>query len=226
MIAPKHVAFIMHGNGRWATAQGKPRSAGHKAGYERIPDVLKTCHQLGVEIVSGYAWSTENWGRPKKEGEFILKAIEKHLPRFVQELHQRNVKFIHSGFSENLTPKACQRLEEAVALTRNNDAGTFNLAYNYGGRAEIIHAAKQLLKEKHANENINLQDVATNLFASELPEVDLVIRTGGDMRLSNFMLWQSAYAAVYFVEHYWPDITQEDIEAGVRYYNDVIVTKA
>jgi undecaprenyl diphosphate synthase len=139
MLIPKHIAFIMDGNGRWATERGWPRSAGHKAGYEHIPNVLEICRELGVEVVSGYAWSTENWGRPKQESAFILRALEKHLPRFVDELHSRKVRFIHSGFTASLTPKARKRLEEARVLTAENRGGVFNLAYNYGGRAEIIH---------------------------------------------------------------------------------------
>lgn len=222
MLTPKHIAFIMDGNGRWATERGWPRSAGHKAGYEHIPDVLEICHELGVEVVSGYAWSTENWGRPKQESAFILRALEKHLPRFVNELHHRNVRFIHSGFTAHLPPKARQRLEEAVVLTAQNTEGVFNLAYNYGGRAEIIHAIKQLMREVGGRDAVTAEDIETRLFTVGLPEVDLVIRTGGDMRLSNFMLWQSAYAVLYIAKNYWPAITQGDIESGIEYYNKVM----
>ena len=223
MLTPKHIAFIMDGNGRWATERNLPRSAGHKAGYEHIPDVLKICHDLGVEVISGYAWSTENWGRPKKEGKFILRAIEKHLPRFVNELHSRNVRFIHSGFVDNITPKARKRLDDAVALTYKNTNGTFNLAYNYGGRAEIIHAVRQLLAEDRLNANLTVNHIESHLFTAGLPDVDLVIRTGGDMRLSNFLLWQTAYATIFVVKNYWPSITRDDIESGIRYYNKVMV---
>jgi undecaprenyl diphosphate synthase len=223
MLIPKHVAFIMDGNGRWATERGLPRSAGHKAGYEHIPDVLKICYELGVEVVSGYAWSTENWGRPKPEGQFILKALEKHLPRFVDELHKRNVRFVHSGFTHNLTKKACKRLDDAVILTQKNTAGTFNLAYNYGGRAEIIHAVRQLMQEGGTIDDLRSADIESRLFTSGLPDVDLVLRSGGDMRLSNFLLWQSAYAAIFIAKNYWPALTRKDIEAGIGYYNQVMV---
>lgn len=226
MLTPKHIAFIMDGNGRWATERGYPRSAGHKAGYEHIPDVLKICHDLGVEVVSGYAWSTENWGRPKQESAFILRALEKHLPRFVQELHGRNIRFIHSGSTEHLTSKARKRLDDAAALTSENTGGVFNLAYNYGGRAEIIRAVKQLMAEVKAKDTLAVDDIESHLFTAGLPEVDLVIRTGGDMRLSNFMLWQSAYAVLYVAKNYWPAITQSDIESGIRYYSEVMAVAA
>lgn len=222
MLIPKHTAFIMDGNGRWATERGLPRSAGHKAGYEHIPDVLKTCHELGIEIVSAYAWSTENWGRPKQESAFILRAVEKHLPRFVEELHRRQVRFVHSGFGHDLTAKARRRLEEAVTLTAANTGGIFNLAYNYGGRAEIVHAIRQLLREASPGDGLAAKDIEAHLFTAGLPDVDLVIRTGGDKRLSNFLLWQSAYATVYVVDRYWPALAVEDIEAGIQYYNQVL----
>lgn len=222
MIPPKHIAFIMDGNGRWATNQGLPRSAGHKAGYEHIPDVLKMCQELGVNIISCYAWSTENWGRPKPETTFLLRALENHLPRFVKELHDRDIRFVHSGFRDDLTAKAQKRLNDAVALTRHNQSGIFNFAYNYGGRAEILNAARQLLAEGAPNDEALEQQLEAHLWTAGLPDVDLVIRTGGDLRLSNFMLWQSAYACLHVVQNYWPAITKEDIEVGIRYFNQVM----
>jgi undecaprenyl diphosphate synthase len=215
----------MDGNGRWATERGMPRSAGHKAGYEHIPDVLKICQELGVEVVSGYAWSTENWGRPRQESKYILQALEKHLPRFVNELHARKVRFVHSGFHDGLTAKAQQRLHDAVTLTRHNSGGVFNLAYNYGGRAEIIHAARLLLEAGESGGELSAKELESHLWTAGLPDVDLVIRTGGERRLSNFLLWQSAYAAIFVVKNYWPALTREDIEAGIHYYHNVM-TKA
>lgn len=219
MVIPKHIAFIMDGNGRWATEKGLPRSAGHKVGYEHIPDVLKICQKLGVEVISCYAWSTENWGRPKKETAFLLSALENHLPRFIKKLHGRDIRFIHSGFQDNLTAKAQQRLNDAVTLTGNNQSSIFNFAYNYGGRAEIIHAVRQLLAEGASGKELLEKDIASRLWTADLPDVDLVIRMGGDLRLSNFMLWQTAYACLHIVKSYWPAITQQDIEAGIQYFN-------
>jgi undecaprenyl diphosphate synthase len=219
LCIPTHIAFIMDGNGRWATSRGMPRSAGHKAGYEHIREVLEICYELGVEVVSCYAWSTENWGRPPAESGFIIRALEKHLLRFVEELHQRNVRFVHSGTCERLPPRAVARLQDAVALTRENDGGVFNLAFNYGGRAELVEAARRLLAEGLQSHELCEQVLERHLWTAGLPDVDLVIRSGGDRRISNFLLWQSAYAAVYIADNYWPDLSRDDIMAGIGHMN-------
>lgn len=223
MKVPAHIAFIMDGNGRWAQAQGKSRSAGHKAGYEHIPKVLEICQEMGVSYVSGYAWSTENWGRPSAEVQFIMQALEKHLPRFIAELHKRGVRFVHSGRRQDLSEKALTVLDEAVTLTRNNGLPVFNLAFNYGGRDEIIQATRNILQDGLAAEQINQRTFAARLYTIEMPDVDLIIRSGGDKRLSNFLLWQSAYACLFVVEHYWPAVTLEDIENAIAYYNRVML---
>jgi len=222
MIIPKHVAFIMDGNGRWAQRRGLPRSAGHKAGFEHIPDVLETCHDLGVQIVSAFAWSTENWGRPKPEVDFIVRSLETHLLRFVKELHAKGVCFVHSGSRDNLTAKALRVIDEAVELTRNNGPRVFNLAFNYGGRAELARVASDLAAEQAQPEAISEAAINDRLWTARLPDVDLVIRTGGDRRLSNFMLWQSAYACIHVADAYWPDTSRGDIEEGIRYYSQVV----
>jgi undecaprenyl diphosphate synthase len=218
MRLPQHLAFIMDGNGRWAQERGLPRSAGHKAGYEHISRVLEMCNDLGVRIVSGYAWSTENWGRPKPEVEFIMNALEKHLPRFIAELHDRNVRFMHCGTSDNLSPAALKVLKEGEALTHQNSSGVFNLVFNYGGRAEIVHAARQLVKNRVRPENICEKTVGETLWTAGLPDVDLVFRTGGDWRMSNFLLWQSAYACIYIADVYWPALSRDEIEKGILVY--------
>ncbi len=219
MLVPKHIGFIMDGNGRWATQRGLPRSTGHKAGFEKIPDVLKTCRELGIHVVSGYAWSTENWTRPKPEVDYIMRSLEKHLPRFVGELHERNVRFLHSGERENLSAKALEIIDNAVALTQDNGPWVFNFLFNYGGRAELVHAAKQVIDEGHTPDAISEPLLEKHLWSEDLPNVDLMIRTGGDRRISNFMLWQLAYASLYFVDNYWPAITPEDIKKGIEYFN-------
>jgi undecaprenyl diphosphate synthase len=222
MIIPKHIAFIMDGNGRWAQRRGLPRSAGHRAGFEHISDVLRICHDLGVQIVSAYAWSTENWGRPKAEVDFIVHSLETHLSRFVKELHTRGVRFVHGGSRDNLTEKALRVIDEAVELTRNNGPRVFNLAFNYGGRAELVRVASELAAEQVQPEAISEAVINARLWTAGLPDVDLVIRTGGDRRLSNFMLWQSAYACIYIADVCWPDIRRDDIEEGLKYYHQVV----
>ena len=218
MKIPRHLAFIMDGNGRWAQERGLPRSAGHKAGYEHISKVLEMCNDLGVQIVSGYAWSTENWGRPKPEVEFIMNALEKHLPRFIAELHDRNVRFMHCGISDNLSPEALKVLKEGEALTHQNSSGVFNLVFNYGGRAEIVRAARQMVKDHVRPEKICEKTVGDYLWTAGLPDVDLVFRTGGDRRMSNFLLWQSAYACIYIADVYWPALSRGEIEKGILVY--------
>lgn len=222
MIVPRHVAFIMDGNGRWARQQGLPRSAGHKAGYERIPDVLETCRDFGIEVVSGFAWSTENWDRPRPEVDYVMQLLEENLSRFVEELHRRNIRFVHSGMRARLTATAREALDRALALTSQNDGGVFNLAFNYGGRAEIVHAARRLVARDVSTDEVSEGVVREQLWTAGLPDVDLVIRTGGDHRLSNFLLWQSAYALVYVSDVYWPAIGREDIGAGIRHYDQVL----
>jgi undecaprenyl diphosphate synthase len=222
VASPNHIAFIMDGNGRWARQRGMPRSAGHKAGFEHIPDVLEACHDLGVRVVSAYAWSTENWGRAKAEVDYIVHSLERHLLRFVRELHKRGVRFVHSGSRDNLTGRSLQVLDEAVEMTAHDGPEIFNLAFNYGGRAEIAHVASELVAAGMPPEAVSEAAVNDRLWTAGLPDVDLVFRTGGDRRVSNFMLWQSAYACIYVADAYWPDVSREDIEAGIRHYNQVM----
>jgi undecaprenyl diphosphate synthase len=223
MMIPKHIGLIMDGNGRWAQQRGLTRSAGHKAGLEHIPEVLEICHSFGIQIVSAYAWSTENWVRPRVEVEYIMQALEEQLPRFAQELHQRGVRFIHSGRRDDLTAKALRVLDEATTLTQNNGPEIFNFVFNHGGRAELVNVVRQLLAEGKQSEIISEALIDDYLWTAGLPDLDLIIRTSGEQRLSNFLLWQSAYACVYVTKAYWPDVNRNDIEAGVKYYNQVMV---
>jgi undecaprenyl diphosphate synthase len=223
MIAPKHIAFIMDGNGRWAQQRGLPRSAGHKAGFEHIPDVLEMCHTFGVQVVSAYAWSTENWGRSKAEVNYILRSLERHLMRFVKELHARNVRFVHSGSRDRLSPKTLAVLDKAIELTHDDGPEVFNLAFNYSGRADLTHVAREMVTKGFQPKDISENTINDHLWTKGLPDVNLVFRTGGDQRISNFMLWQSAYACIYVVDAYWPDVSQDDIKSGIKYYNQVMV---
>jgi undecaprenyl diphosphate synthase len=223
MRIPRHVAFIMDGNGRWAQQRGQPRSAGHKAGYERIRDVLETCADLGVEVVSCFAWSTENWGRPRAEVEFILRAVEEQLPRFAAELKSRGVRFVHSGSPHGLPEGTRQALEQAMEVTRSGGPRVFNLVFNYGGRAEIAHVARSMLRSGIGGRDVTEQRVEACLWTKGLPDVDLVVRTGGEARLSNFLLWQSAHAVLCVVDACWPAITRQDIERAVADYDRISV---
>jgi undecaprenyl diphosphate synthase len=221
MVVPEHIALVMDGNGRWAQQRGLPRSAGHKAGFEHIPDVLEICYTLGVKVVSGYLWSTENWNRDQAEVDFVMRSLEQHLLRFVDELHQRNVRFIHSGRREQLSLAALASIDAAVALTRNNRAFVFNFAFNYGGRAELVEAARKLLQKGRGSEDISEMAFDAELWTAGLPDVNLIIRTGGDQRLSNFLLWQGARACFYVVDDYWPSVTKTHIVDSIKYYNQI-----
>ncbi len=214
---PHHIAFIMDGNGRWATRQGLSRSAGHKAGFEHIPDVLDACYQLGIPVVSAYAWSTENWDRPEPEVQFIVEALENELPRFVNELDKRGARFWCSGNLDAISPRARQVISAGIDQTRANGPCIFNLAFNYGGRAEITHVAQVLAAQAVQTSPVDTEAIRRHLWTGDLPDVDLVFRTGGDRRLSNFLLWQSAYANVYVTDTFWPDLTINEIRAGLNY---------
>ena len=220
MIIPKHIAFIMDGNGRWAQARGLPRSAGHKAGLDRIRTVLGECYDKGVEIVSVFAWSTENWSRPYREVRYIMRALENQLPRLVKALHEENVRFIHIGSLERLSTRAQQVIKWANDLTRNNVPFTFNLAFNYGGRDEILHALQKVIAQKVPADRINEAMVGKYLFTSDLPDVDLLVRSGGEKRISNFMLWQIATAYIYFADTFWPDMGRREIHDALKSYNE------
>ena len=210
---PRHVAIIMDGNGRWAKGKGLVRTAGHKAGVKTLKNILKTASKIGIEVLTVYAFSTENWKRPKQEVDFLMRLFSEYLDKEVSELHAENVKvrFIgrHEGFSSMLQDK----MSKAEKLTENNSGIIFNVAANYGGQDEILRAMKNI-GEKIAAGVLTVADIDEDLLESELdtagnPPVDLVIRTSGDMRLSNFLLWQSAYAEFWFTDINWPDFSPE-----------------
>lgn len=219
MNIPNHIGFIMDGNRRWAHKRGLTKSDGHKKGFEQISDVLETCNDLGIPIVSVYCWSTENWSRPAEEVNYIMSALEEHLPRFANELNERGFRFVHSGRRERIPAKTMQVIDQAVALTKDNGPSVLNLLFNYGGRAELVDSVKKIIKENVSLDQISETTISKNLWACELPDVDLVIRTGGDKRLSNFMLWQTSKACIYVTDTFWPDISRKDITSGIRSFN-------
>jgi undecaprenyl diphosphate synthase len=219
MRIPQHVGFIMDGNGRWAQQRGLPRSAGHRAGLQHIRDVLAICHELGITTVSGYLWSTENWSRPAAEVHHIRSLLRSFGRRFAQELHTKNVRIVSSGSHQNLRPAEIAILNNAVDLTRANGPMTFHVVFNHGGRAELVEVVKQLIQRGLPAEEITEASIQSALNVPDLPNIDLVIRAGGDQRLSNFLLWQCADARFYAAAHYWPALDRADIEAALAYYN-------
>ena len=208
---PRHVAVIMDGNGRWAQGKGLIRTAGHKAGVKTLKDVLKTAIDLRIEALTVYAFSTENWKRPRPEVEFLMKLFSEYLLKELEEMNDYNVRIRFIGRMEGMPEGLQRQMREAEALMKDNTGIRFNVAANYGGQDELIRAAQSLARKaaegKLIPEDIDAEAVEQELDTAGDPPVDLVIRTSGDQRLSNFLLWQSAYAEFYFTDVNWPDFT-------------------
>ena len=215
---PRHIAIIMDGNGRWAEAHGKRHVEGHEAGARSVRAVIEACRELGVEALSLYAFSTENWRRSKTEVNALFRLLSKYIHKEIQELHANNIRVRFMGRWEGLPRRAVQDLQFCLDLTRANTALTVNVAINYGGRAEIVDAAKSLLAKGVSPEQLDEDLFARHLYLPEHTEVDLLIRTSHELRVSNFMLWQVSYAEMIFPETLWPDFGKEALaEAIVEY---------
>jgi len=210
---PQHVAIIMDGNGRWAQKQGLLRTAGHTAGVKSLKRIVRTANDMGIVALTVYAFSTENWKRPPAEVNFLMKLFAEYLAKELREMHEENVRLNFIGRLSELNPALQKQMQDAVRLTENNTGLKFNIAANYGGRDELVRAFQKLAAEVQtgnlAPDTITEEDVDAALDTSELPPVDLLIRPGGDLRLSNFLLWQTAYAEFWFTETNWPDFTPE-----------------
>lgn len=209
---PVHVAIIMDGNGRWAQKRGLPRLAGHRMGVNCIHGVLETLGRKGVKYVTLYAFSTENWNRPAEEVEGILKIMHDALWNQTQSLHENNVQILHIGKADRLSPELEQAVNHAQELTCGNTGVTLNFAFDYGGRDEILEAVKQVIRDQVPAEDINEALFSKYLFTAHCPDPDLIIRTGGELRISNFLLWQSAYSEYYHTPTLWPDLDSAELE--------------
>ena len=212
---PRHIGFIMDGNGRWAKLRGKSRSYGHKKGADVIEEVVSACFGDGVEAVSLYAFSTENWSRPKEEIDTIFDLLEKFLRRYENKLVNERIRLIISGDLSEISEKLRNRSISVMKNTERFVGKTLNIAINYGGRAEIVRAAK-LLSE--TGEPITEENLAGRLYTTGLPDIDLVVRTSGESRLSNFFLWQCAYAELYFTDVLWPDFKTEELKKALDWF--------
>ena len=209
---PAHVAFIMDGNGRWATQRGLQRLEGHRVGVDRIHKVLETLSNEGVRYVTLYAFSTENWNRPADEVQGLLEILYDALQNQTRELHDNDVRIVHIGKTDGLSPELREAVADAQELTRENSGITLNVAFNYGGRDEILEAVKQVVRDGVAADDIDEALFGRYLFTGETPDPDLIIRTGGEMRISNFLLWQSAYSEYYHTPTLWPDLDSAELE--------------
>ncbi|MCM3745976.1 isoprenyl transferase [Paenibacillus pasadenensis] len=219
---PQHVAIIMDGNGRWAQNRGLPRIAGHHSGMKAVKRVTKAADRIGVKYLTLYAFSTENWKRPKPEVDFLMRLPQEFLALELDELIENNVQVRMMGYRENLPSYTIDALEEAIHKTKNNTGLVLNFALNYGSRAEMADAVRSIAKEA-ADGRLNPDDIDEQLFSSrllssELPDPDLLIRTSGELRLSNFMLWQLAYSELWFTDVYWPAFTEELFQEAIMEY--------
>ncbi|HMS00364.1 MAG TPA: polyprenyl diphosphate synthase [Anaerolineales bacterium] len=207
---PRHVAMIMDGNGRWALSRGLPRLAGHKAGTENLRRVIRSSVEFGVKYLTIYAFSTENWGRPPEEVKGLMFILEDVIDRELAELSKEGVQLRHIGRLERLSPNLQEKVLDAIDATKNNDRLVLNVAFNYGGRDEIINAIQHIMKDGVPPENVTDELVSRYLYTAGTPDPDLIIRTSGELRVSNFLIWQGAYSEWFVTPKYWPDFDREE----------------
>ena len=208
---PRHVAIIMDGNGRWAKSRGMPRLAGHRAGTENLRPILEASVEFGIEILTIWAFSTENWRRPEAEVKGLLRILERMIQRELRELHKQGVRLRHIGQMDRLPGRLQKQVKDAIELTKDNDRIVLNVAFDYGGRAEIVHAVQQIIRAGIAADEVNEELLSAHMYTAGQPDPDLIIRTGGDLRTSGFMLWQSAYTEYYITPTFWPDFGREEL---------------
>lgn len=204
----RHIAFIMDGNGRWAQKRSLPREAGHAYGAEKFRTVMEWCHDIGIKTVTVYAFSTENWTRPEKEVSSIIKLLSDYVDKAVRELDEHNVRYIFLGDKNIFTKDLRERLMNLENIS-SEKTNTINIALNYGSRAEIVNASNELIKE--GKTEITEKDIDSHLYTRFSPPPDLIVRTGGEVRLSNFLLWQAAYSELFFTKTLWPDFSKKEL---------------
>jgi undecaprenyl diphosphate synthase len=213
---PRHVAMIMDGNGRWALSRGLPRLAGHKAGTENLRRVIRTTVEFGVKYLTIYAFSTENWGRPLEEVRGLMSILEDVLQKELDELHKEGVQLRHIGRLERLPGRLQEQVLDAVELTKDNDRLILNVAFNYGGRDEIINAIQHIMKDGVPADDVTDELVSRYLYTKGVPDPDLIIRTSGELRVSNFLIWQAAYSEWYVTPTYWPDFDKNEYRRALE----------
>ncbi|OGO11669.1 MAG: di-trans,poly-cis-decaprenylcistransferase [Chloroflexi bacterium RBG_13_68_17] len=208
----------MDGNGRWARARGLPRLAGHRAGTENLRRIIRASVEFGIRYLTIYAFSTENWGRPPDEVRGLMNILEEVIDRELQELHGNGVQLRHIGRLEGIDPLLQQKVRQAIELTKDNRRLTLNVAFNYGGREEIVHAVRQMIEDGVPPDAVDESLVHRYLYTTDCPDPDLIIRTSGESRVSNFLIWQGAYAELYVTPTYWPDFDREELLKALQEY--------
>lgn len=209
---PHHLGIIMDGNGRWAQARGLPRLAGHRAGVENIRRILEHCVQRGVKVLTIYAFSTENWQRPPEEVSGLMRLLGLTIQRQLKDLERNGVRILHSGRMEGINKHLQKQIVNALEVTRHNERIILNVAFNYGGRAEILDAVRHIIQDGIAAELLTEELLSSYMYTGGLPDPDLIVRTGGEWRLSNFLIWQAAYAEYYTTPTYWPDFDEVELD--------------
>lgn len=219
---PRHIAIIMDGNGRWAQKRGLPRTLGHRAGVDSLREVVRAASNIGVKALTAYAFSTENWKRPEEEVNLLMNLLSEYLDSEIEELHRENIKIRFIGKIEELASGLRKKMQEAQKYTEKNTGMIFSLAVNYGGRAEILQCvqviADKVAKGEMKREQITEEAIDQHLYTADLPELDLLIRPSGDFRISNFLLWQAAYAEFWFTDIHWPDFTPTHLQQAILDY--------
>ncbi len=219
---PRHIGVIMDGNGRWAKKRGLPRSAGHKAGAEGLKKIVTEANKLGIGYITVYAFSTENWKRPKAEVDFLMNLLMDYLINAEKTLAGENVRIRAIGSRKELSKEMCEQIEKTENLTKDRSGIVMNIALNYGGREELVNAARQMCELAKNGEldpdSVDEAEIEKHLYTANQPDVDLLIRTSGELRLSNFMLWQVSYAEMVFVKKAWPDFKPRDLHECIRMY--------
>ena len=214
---PNHIAIIMDGNGRWAKKRGMIRTEGHKRGVQALEKILKYSDEIGVKYLSVYAFSTENWNRPKLEVETILMLFNKYLKYKFKDFMEQNVRLVISGSRERLSKSLNETVDEITDKLKNNTGIVLNICFNYGGRLDILESMKKTLEN---GEEITEENISKNLYNSFIPDPDLLIRTGGEFRVSNYMLWQIAYSEIYVSNVLWPDFNEEELDKSIKSFNN------
>ncbi len=213
---PRHVAMIMDGNGRWALSRGLPRIAGHKAGTENLRRVIRSTVEFGIKYLTIYAFSTENWGRPPEEVRGLMNILEDVIDRELNELNKEGVQLRHIGRLEQLSPTLQEKVLDAIDMTKHNDRLILNIAFNYGGRDEIVQAIQKMMKDGVKPESVSDELVNQYLYTAGVPDPDLIIRTSGELRVSNFLIWQAAYSEWYITPTYWPDFDKDEYRRAIE----------
>ncbi|MGD1995724.1 MAG: isoprenyl transferase [Anaerolineae bacterium] len=217
---PTHVGIIMDGNGRWAKSRGLPRLAGHRAGTENLRRVLRATVDFGIRILTVYAFSTENWGRPDSEVQGLMNLMGRMIDRELPELHERGVQIRHVGRLERVPEQLKEKIHHALELTKDNQRLILNVAFNYGGRTEIVDAVQSIIAERIPAEKVDEALISRHLYTGGLPDPDLIIRTSGEMRVSNFLIWQGAYAEYFVTPTYWPDFDKDHLYEALAAFSN------